>query len=116
MVVIKKLEIYKACRFSNHFEFLSNTYSVARIIVPLFEENGIFILGVVFFSQFSAIKITIVNKKFLDPVEEMNPLKSNVKRYFTSNHFLENSCSLKIAIANLTMLWTNLCAIRTFYS
>ena len=87
MVVIKKLEIYKAWRFSNYFEFLSNTYSVARIIVPLFEENGIFILGVDFFSQLSAIKITIVNKKILGSRWRYEPSEIKCKKIFYLQSF-----------------------------
>ena len=72
-------------------------------------------LGLVFiFSQFSAIEITVLTKKFFYPVEDIDSVKSNVKRYFTSDQFLQSSGSLKTA--NLAMLWSNLCAIRSLYS
>ena len=53
-----------------------------RVIVPTFEENGIFMLGVVFlFSQFSPIEIITFNEKFLYPIEGIDFLSSNLKRY-----------------------------------
>ena len=49
--------------------------------VPTFEENGIFMLGVIFlFSQFSPIKIIVFNK-FFYPIEDID-LSSNSKRFF----------------------------------
>ena len=66
-------------------------------------------LGVVFlFSQFSPIEI-IVFDNFLYPIEDINFPSSNVKRYFTSDCFLESFGGLKTA--KLAMLWTKLCAL-----
>ena len=39
------------------------------------------------FSQFSPVKIIILNKKFLYLIEDIDFLSSNVKRYFTSDSF-----------------------------
>ena len=76
----------------------------------IFGENGIFMLGVVFlFSIRSLIKMIIVNKKLLYPIEDIDFLSSNVKRYFTSDHFLLRSEGLKIA--KFAMFWTKLCAL-----
>ena len=72
-------------------------------------------LGVFFlFCQFSAIKIIAFDKKKLYPIEDINSLKYNMKRYFTFTHFLQNSGSLQIA--KLAVLWTNLRAFWIFYS
>ena len=46
-------------------------------------------LGVVFsFSQFSSIEIIVFDKCFLNPIEDIDFLCSNLKRYFTSDYFL----------------------------
>ena len=45
--------------------------------------------------------------KSLYHTEDIDSLKSNKKRYFTSRKKIFSSGSLKIA--NLVMLWTNLC-------
>ena len=45
-------------------------------------------LGEVFlFSQFSAIKISVFDKTFLCPIDDIDFLSSNLKRYFTSDNF-----------------------------
>ena len=50
------------------------------IFVPTF-ENGIIMLGVVFlFSQSSAIEIIVFDKKILRPIEDIDFLKSKLKR------------------------------------
>ena len=60
-----------------------------NIVVPTFEENVIFMLDVVsLFSQFSPIEIIVFNENFLYPIEDIDSLSSNVKRYFTSEFFL----------------------------
>ena len=67
-------------------------------------------LGVVFlFSIRSLIKMIIVNKKLLYPIKDIDFLSSNVKRYFTSDHFLLRSEGLKFA--KFGMLWTKSCAL-----
>ena len=58
-----------------------NRYFSEIIIAPTFEENGIFMLGLVFFIQ-------SVFGKILYPVDDMDTLKSNLKRYFTYNFFV----------------------------
>ena len=59
------------------------------IVIPTFEENGMFMLGVVLlFRQFSAIEIIVFNKKLLCPIEDIDSLKSNLKRYFYPRSFL----------------------------
>ena len=45
-------------------------------------------LGVVFFSQFSPIEIIVFNSNFLYPIEVIDFLNSNSKRFFTFNFFL----------------------------
>ena len=76
-------------------------------------------LGVVFLiSQFSAMKIYIISFIFtkriiLKTIEDIDFLESILKRHFTSKYFLQNFRSLKIA--NLTMLWTDLCELCRFY-
>ena len=63
-------------------------------------------LGVVFYSvnfrRFST-------KFFLYPIEGIDCLSSNLKRYFTSDYFLLSSGGLKIA--KLAMFWSKLCAL-----
>ena len=53
------------------------------------------------FSQFSVIEIIIFDKKFLYRINNIDSLKSIIKRYFTSD---QGFGSLKIA--NLAMLWS----------
>ena len=66
-------------------------------------------LGVLFlFSQFLPVEITVFSKNFLYPIEDIDLLSSNLKRYFTSDYFLLSSEDLKIA--NLVIFWTKLCA------
>ena len=62
--------------FTNEFWILANpTIFIITIIVPTFEENGIFMLGVVFsFSQFSAIEIIVFNKFFYTLLKILTPL------------------------------------------
>ena len=62
--------------FTNEFSILANpTIFIITIIVPTFEENGIFMLGVVFsFSQFSAIEIIVFNKFFYTLLKILTPL------------------------------------------
>ena len=57
-------------------------------LVVLFEENGIFMLGVVFFilSIFTD-RNNNFQQKFLFSIEDMDFLSSNLKRYFTSDYF-----------------------------
>ena len=96
--------------------------NIKILFVPTFEENGLFMLGVVFlFSQFSLIEITFYtkitfynNKNFLYPIEDIELLSSNVKRYCTSDYFLLSSRGFKIA--KLAMFWTKLCALWRIYS
>ena len=59
--------------------------SIDNFLVPTFEENGNFMLGVVFllFSQFSPIEIKVFDKNILYPIEDIDFLSSNLKRYFT---------------------------------
>ena len=59
--------------------------SIDNFFVPTFEENGNFMLGVVFllFSQFSPIEIKVFDKNILYPIEDIDFLSSNLKRYFT---------------------------------
>ena len=57
--------------------------------VPSCKENRIFMFGVVFlFSQFSLLEIIVFNKIALYPIEDIDFLSSNLKRYFTSDCFL----------------------------
>ena len=45
-------------------------------------------LGVVFlFSQFSLIEIIVFKKKNLDPIEDIDFVSSNIKRFSTSDYF-----------------------------
>ena len=84
-------------------------------IVPTFEENGIFIIGVVFlFGQFSPIETIVFNKQFLYPIEDNEFLSSNSKSYFTSNCFVQSSGGLKVA--KLAMFWIQLCALWWVFS
>ena len=49
------------------------------IVVPTFEERGTFMLGVVFlFSQFSAIEIILFKNYFINPIEDIDSLNSNL--------------------------------------
>ena len=61
------------------------------------------------FSELSAIEIIVCNENFLFPNEDFDSPKSNLKQYFSSNHFLQSFGSSKIA--SMAMLWTNLCAL-----
>ena len=61
---------------------------VEFIFVPTFEQNGIFMLGVVFYSVIFADRNNSFRQTFLYPIEDIDFLSSNVKRYFSSNHFL----------------------------
>ena len=59
--------------------------SLGRMFVPIFEEYGMLMPGVLLFfiSQFSAIEQTVSTKNLL-LIEDIDFLSSNVKRYFTS--------------------------------
>ena len=57
-----------------------------QLLVPIFEENGIFMLGVVFLQ--SIFEIIIFDKIFLYPIEDIDFLSLILKRYFTSDFFL----------------------------
>ena len=48
----------------------------------------------------------------LSSIEDIDSLKSNLKIYFNSDHFLLSFGCL--TIANLGMLWNNLCAVCRF--
>ena len=58
-----------------------------KSLVPTFEENGIFMLDVVFFIQaIFADRIIVFVKIFLYIIEDdIDSLSSNLKRYFISN-------------------------------
>ena len=46
-------------------------------------------LGVVFlFSHFPPIEIKVFDRKFVYPIEDVDFLSSNLKRYFASDYFL----------------------------
>ena len=67
----------------------ANACVINRVIFPTFEENGIFMLGVVFFIQsIFADRNNSFRQNFLYPIEDIDFLSSNVKRYFTSDYFL----------------------------
>ena len=71
---------------------------MSGLVVPTFEENGIFMLGVVFFIQsIFTDPNNNFHQKFLFSIEDIDFLSSNAKRYFTSNCFLLSSGGLKIA-------------------
>ena len=76
--------------------------------VPIFEENRISILGVVFCSRLPALEIIVFDKKFVYPIKNIGSLKSNKKKFFLPPIILQSFGKLKNA--NLFMLWTNLCA------
>ena len=61
------------CRAPLSSDFKSEFYYLRKYIVfvPTFEENEIFVLGVVFFmfSQLSSIEIIVFNQKFLYPMK-----------------------------------------------
>ena len=58
------------------------------VLIPTFEENGIFLLGMVFlFSQFSPIETIIFNRNFLYPLEHIDFLTSNIKDILPSISF-----------------------------
>ena len=66
------------------------------IIAPNFEENGKLLLGTVFlFSQFSPIEVINFNTKILFPIEDIDSLNQNIKKYSASDRFLRSSGSLK---------------------
>ena len=48
----------------------------------------------------------------LSSIEDIDSLKSNLTIYFNSDHFLLSFGCLKIA--NLGMLWNNICAVCRF--
>ena len=53
---------------------------VFHVFVPTFEENGIFILGVVFlFGKFSPIETIVFGNLFFHPIFSPVFLRSNVK-------------------------------------
>ena len=57
----------------------------ANCSIPTFEENGIIMLGVVFYSViFLPIELIVFNKSFFIPHWRYRVLNSNLKRYFTS--------------------------------
>ena len=63
------------CRAPLSSDFKSEFYYLRKYIVfvPAFEENEIFVLGVVFmFSQLSSIEIIVFNQKFLYPIEDID--------------------------------------------
>ena len=55
--------------------------------VPTFEENGIFMLGVVFFNSVN-FRRNSFQQHFLYPIKDIEFLSSNLKRYFTFDCFL----------------------------
>ena len=59
------------------------------------------------FSQLSAIKIIVYNKKFLGPIEDNECLKWNLKSYFNSDRNILGVWKLSI--------WPNLIALWRFY-
>ena len=65
-------------------------------------------------SIFSAIETLFINKILLYPIEDIDFLKSKVRKNLNPFNFLKISGSLKVA--SLTMLWTKLCAIWRLYS
>ena len=61
----------------------------STIKFPTFEENGIFMLGVVSFIQSKfADRNNSFQQNFLYPIEDIDFLSSNLKRYFISDYFL----------------------------
>ena len=64
-----------------------NALLLMKSLVPTFEENGIFMLDVVFFIQaIFADRIIVFDKTFLFLIEDdIDSLSSNLKRYFISN-------------------------------
>ena len=55
------------------------------IFKTIFEENGIFMLGVDFFQSIFDDRNKNFQQNFLYPIEDINFLSSNLKRYFTSD-------------------------------
>ena len=88
---------------------------MSRLVVLTFEENRIFMLGVVFlFSQFSPIEIIPFYKTFLFLIEDIDFLSSNLKRYFTSDYFFckgGGGGGGGLKIVKFLMFWTKLCAL-----
>ena len=92
------------------FGLVFQSILTTKIIVPTFEKNGGFKLGVVFlFSHFSPIEKIVFNKNCLYPIEDNDFLSANFKEYFTSDHFLLSSGGLKIA--KFVKFWTILCVL-----
>ena len=56
-------------------------FKIKRLIVPIFEDNGKFMLGVLFFIQsiFGNRNNSFYHKILLHSIEEFDSLKSNVK-------------------------------------
>ena len=93
--------------FCSNFQRKWNIYARCRFFVPIFKENGIFMLGFLF-SQFSPIEIIVFNKIFLYPIEDINFLSSNVKDILPPIIFCK---VLRFKFAKLAMFWKKLCAL-----
>ena len=91
---------------------LSENYSAVHPVASdcsdfRYESNGIFVLGWVFFffRQISTFYLAIFDGIFLYHSKDIVALSSNLKRYFTCDHFSVSYGGLKIAIlANLGQL------------
>ena len=64
-----------------------NPGQLFSLFVPIFEEHEIFMLGLVFLSQFLAIETIVFSKKILCLIEDIGFLKSNLKTNFTSDDY-----------------------------
>ena len=87
------LKLFCLKGYNFHPGHITRVISVIRhetdlFIVSTFEENGIFMLVVVFlFGHFSPVKKIIFNNNCLYPIEDFDFPSSNFKRYFTIRLF-----------------------------
>ena len=65
-----------------------NAKHMCLVIVPTFLENGIFMLGVIFYSVNFHKSKKLFSTKFFIPIEDIDFLSSNVKRHFPCDDFL----------------------------
>ena len=81
------------------------------LFVPTLEEHGIFMLGVVFFSQFLAIETIVFSKKKICAALKILASWNQIWKQILPPMIIAKG----IKIAKLGMLWTVLCALWKFY-
>ena len=112
---LKSKTLLKKKRLLQHHFFVSSCSRLFSKVHFCFSKKTDYLCSVwLFIQSLFGDQKTVLSKKLLYSIEVINFLKSNVKRYFTSNYFFRSSGGLKTA--KRSMFWNKLCALWRAFS